>query len=155
MKPIIYLSVISLMVALTPVSAEARGRGEGGHLRTMMKKLGLSAEQKEKLAELRKSQKGKSKELRESMKAARDKLEKALSTDASDSQLRAAHQEVQSAKSKLGDLRFEKILAIRSVLTPDQRKKFQEMKPKRGKHLKRRHRGNHVEGDLDDEDSQE
>ena len=43
-------------------------------------------------------------------------------------------------KMALGDLRFQKLLRIRAILTPEQRKKFRENHGKRG-HRRGRNRG--------------
>lgn len=138
------LTAVWIASAMLPLSAEARmGRGgergdrqafEGDHgqrgEKRMFKRLKLTEEQRTKLSEIHKANAPKLEELRKKMKASRTALRTAMENDASDEDLKKAHQEVQAVRAQLDDLRFESILTIRKVLTPEQRKKFGEMKGK-------------------------
>jgi len=48
--------------------------------------------------------------------------------------LRQQHQEVQGLRNQLDNQRFETMLEIRQVLTPEQRTKMAELMEKRGHH---------------------
>lgn len=135
-------SIAALLMTTTalPMSAEARGRGGEGRgpsaERRLFRQLDLTEEQRTKLAELRKEKSAKMESLRKQMKAAHEKMKAALEADSSDEALKKAHQEVRDVRAQLEDMRFESMLAIRKVLTPEQRKKFADLKqkgPQRGK----------------------
>jgi len=118
--------------------AEARGRGgkmnrEGGPAE-MMKELNLSAEQREKLVEIRKANRAKMETLRDKMNDFHKKMEEALQSNASADEARKLHKEYRPLRQEMEDQRFEQILKVREILTPDQRKKFRQgMKARSGK----------------------
>jgi Spy/CpxP family protein refolding chaperone len=133
------------------------GFGRGG-LRALGQ-LGLTVEQKSKLAELRKSQKANFGALREKSKVARREFQAKLQSDASDEDLRTAHASLQSVMKELGEARFERVLAIRKILTPEQRTKFKAMQKERmekwaskAAERKREKVGFEIENDQDDEE---
>ena len=116
----------------------AFGRGEKGHggMRKILKQLELTEEQKVKLKNHRESHKDNKKELRGKMKDARQRMKSAFTSNSSDSELRSLHSEIKALKSQIADTRFEKMLFIRSVLTTEQRVKFQELKEEKRKNRK-------------------
>lgn len=128
-------AILGLALVLGPTVVQADqhegvdGFGRGG-LRAL-RELGLTVEQKGKLAELRKSQKSDFGALREKAKVARREFQAKLQGDASDEDLRSAHSALQSVMKELGEARFERILAIRKILTPEQRAKFKKMHEER------------------------
>jgi Spy/CpxP family protein refolding chaperone len=44
--------------------------------------------------------------------------------EASESEIRNAHQQVMNKRQELGNLRFDSLLEIRSILTPEQRSQW-------------------------------
>jgi len=121
------VGLLALPLAFGALDAQARrDRGGHGHGDYMFKKLDLTKEQKEKLADLRKNQKGDIKETVKKMRSLREKAKTAFEGTASDSELKAIHQEMKTLRSEIEDQRFQRILAIRSILTPEQRKKFHD-----------------------------
>lgn len=131
MKKLILIPILFGLTASTWGASARADEFEGEHGqgfgRRALHQLGLSSEQKQKLAEIRKSQKPTLKALREKSKEARDQLRSKLASDASDAELRTAHAALQSVNKELGDARFEHILAMRKVLTVEQRAKFRSM----------------------------
>jgi len=53
-----------------------------------------------------------------------EKLNKAMKRKTPDTKLRELHADLQSSRATLQMMRFNKVLAVRGVLTPKQRKKF-------------------------------
>ena len=139
MKKII--SILILLIFTSPLCF-AKGGEHKGHLKKIFKQLDLSKEQKQSLKKLREEKSADMKGLRQQKKALRDSMSEAMMSDASDDQLRSLHKEVHSKmaniQSQIKTNRFEKILKIRSVLSPAQRKTFFEMKKKMK--MKKRHR---------------
>lgn len=138
---------LSLCFGLCIPQAQARhGGGHGDKMEKMFKELKLTPEQKEKLKAHHEKQHETMKALREKRKAAREKVEQAFNTGtASNDTLRALHKEVQVASNAVSDSRCEGKLAVRDILTPEQRAKFDKM------HGKHHGRGMGHHGDHDDD----
>ena len=57
-----------------------------------------------------------------------------LASNASEEQLRKQHQNIQGLRQQLGNNRFETMLQVREILTPEQRTQMAElMEQKRGR----------------------
>ncbi len=139
-----------LLVGIFATStAEARKHeGKGKKFDKIAKELNLTAEQKTKLAEIKKAKWAGNKELKQKMKALMANLEEKVKSNAGDDELRKIHSECQALRMQMADARFEGILAIRSILTPEQRARFGEFHK-----MGRGHNGRH--GDSDDDDGDE
>lgn len=61
------------------------------------------------------------------LEAAQKDLEQALKSDATDEQIRAKFTALQKLQEDFAKTRFEKILYVRSILTPEQRTKFKTL----------------------------
>jgi periplasmic protein CpxP/Spy len=98
------------------------------------KELNLTAEQQTQIKTIRDQEKTASESLRQQMKTAREQLGTLMAGNASDAQLRQQHDQVRQLGQQLGDRRFDTMLKIRNVLTPEQRTKAAElMKQHKGK----------------------
>ncbi|MBL7665845.1 MAG: Spy/CpxP family protein refolding chaperone, partial [Bacteriovoracaceae bacterium] len=130
-----FAAIISLSFS---TSAHAGGKGRGGHFKEMFEKLNLSAEQKTQLENLRKGDKDKEgmKAKRQQKKELRKKMDEAFAGNASKEELTKLHTEMQSLRTEADNARFQRILSIREILTPEQRKKFQELKAEKWKKFK-------------------
>jgi periplasmic protein CpxP/Spy len=101
--------------------------------------LNLSADQKAQIQKIREQEKSASEGLRQQMRTAMEKQKSLMTGNASDEQLRQQHQEMQTLRQQAETRRFETMLQIRKILTPEQRAKAaQLMQEHRGGH---RHRG--------------
>ncbi len=133
MRTLIKLMTVVLLVVGTASLAEAKRRG-GDFKDKIFKQLDLTEEQTKKLDELKTNQKDNMKQLRENKKSISTKFKEALASDASESELRDLHNQKMTLKKQIADARFEKMIAVRKILTPEQRTKFQDlMKEHRGK----------------------
>lgn len=94
------------------------------HHKKWVEELNLTEAQKQQLHEIRESYRDKMSADRQAMRDAKTKLREALQSDASEADLRNQYMTIQALKKDLSTTRFEKILAIRQILTPEQRKKF-------------------------------
>jgi periplasmic protein CpxP/Spy len=129
MKPLnrLYLSLFVAVAVAQPAFAGAGHKahfGGGKAFREALKSLNLSAEQKEKIASIRKSGKEANKEARAALMDARKKGDELLKSDAKKEELVAHFESTQTLRNKLAKARFEMMLAVRDVLTPEQRQKF-------------------------------
>jgi periplasmic protein CpxP/Spy len=101
----------------------------------MFQQLNLTADQQAQIKSIREQSKTSSQGLRQQFKTAREQLKTLLaSNDSSDNAIRQAHQQVQTLGQQMGEQRFESMLKIRSVLTPEQRTKLAELHKQGGHH---------------------
>jgi periplasmic protein CpxP/Spy len=113
-----------------------KGRGHGkGQGRGLMKDLNLSAEQRQKIKEIRESSRSKNQSLKESMKTQREALKSALKdSNSSNAQLKSLFEAIQGTRKTLAASRFESMLAVREILTPEQRALMAEKREAFGEH---------------------
>lgn len=103
----------------------------------MFKELGLSEEQKQTLKIHKESHRDGIKVLRGQIKEKRKALRQALENpDADENAITAANNEIKALSNSLADNRLKGILEVRKILTPEQFKKFNEIKKK---HKGKRH----------------
>jgi len=86
-----------------------------------LRELNLSPEQMQRIKAIHEQYKPQFQANRESMRSAHDELRQLMASNASTNQLRQKHEQLQTMQQQTGDLRFESMLAIREVLTPEQR----------------------------------
>jgi periplasmic protein CpxP/Spy len=102
-----------------------------GNLNNLAKELSLSREQIQKLQQLRKNAQGKNKQRRQNLQIAKQELNQLIQGNASADQVRQKRQQVQSLQREIADTNFEQTLAIREILTPEQRVKLQQIMSQR------------------------
>lgn len=126
-----------------------RGGPRGGGMGMMglgdmpwVDELNLSAEQTEQIRTIRDQTRTDTTELRQQLRAAHQEMQTLMANDASADQLRNQHQEVQDLMQQLGDEHFDAMLAVRDVLTPEQRAQLTELQQQR--------RGNPMNFDLEE-----
>lgn len=106
-------------------------RGKGG-MKKIFQQLNLSSEQQERIKAIRQESKESNSSLHQEMMQAKEEMNKLMATsNTSDSELRQQHEKIQSLKQQLGNKRFETMLKIRQVLTPEQRTKMAELTQQR------------------------
>ena len=69
----------------------------------------------------------------EQLQTNRQEMQSLLASDADPEQLRANHQVGQNLRQELDNNRFETLLEIREVLTPEQRTQMAQMQQRRGR----------------------
>lgn len=130
--------VVSSMCLFSPELAQA-GRGE--KWAKMAEELSFTPEQRDKLKKIQEDFHKTLPAKRDAMETAREELQTALKGSASDDEIRKKFQALEAAQSDFAKSRFEKVLAIRGILTPDQRAKFKEdFSDKRHEKRGRKHR---------------
>ena len=121
-----------------------RGHRERGHLKEILKQLDLSDEQRASIKRSRKGNKENFDKHRQQMRAAEEAFHKGMrDMNLSDSELRNLHKSFVEQRMNHMKSKFEKMMIIRSVLTPVQKQKFVELnKNYRPKHdrARKRHR---------------
>jgi periplasmic protein CpxP/Spy len=92
--------------------------------------LGLTSEQKQKIQALRRDAGKRSRELHAVLRAKKEDLMNAtFDPDQSESAIRDKRDAVRALHQQLEDLMFDEIMAIRSMLSPEQKKHLSEIKP--------------------------
>ena len=124
-------AILTLILALVSSQAFSRG-GRGGKrgrgLEKVLSQLNLSKEQMQKIKSFKQNTKSSRRETRSKIQAARKEMNEAFNSSASDSDLMAKHDKLKKLKAEMADLRFDKMLKIRSVLTSEQRSKYYKLK---------------------------
>jgi Spy/CpxP family protein refolding chaperone len=99
-----------------------------GNLKKIKGQLNLTEEQEKKLKETQATYgKEAMKKKHDAMEKAQDELSEALKSDATDEKIREKFAALHKIQEDFATVRFEKILYIRSILTPEQRTKFKEL----------------------------
>ena len=106
------------------------GRGRGGWLQD----LNLTPAQVNQMNQIRSRYRDRLNQQRQALRQSQQKLQQLLSSsNASQQTLLAQHRQVQALRQQLSDTQFESMLAMRQVLTPEQRAKLaQQMQQRRG-----------------------
>ena len=105
----------------------------------MFDQLNLSAEQKQKMQGVRDRYKEQVSQRMQAVRQARQELETMMSgTTANVSQIRDKHRQIMGLTQQLQELRFENTLAMREVLTPEQRTQLSQLMQQRRESAKTR-----------------
>lgn len=130
----ILLSIATTLPARADLSPSQNNRSFNGDLKipagnmsNLAKELNLSSDQIQKLQQLRKNAQGKTKERRKVLQTSKQELNQLIQGNASADQIRQKRQQVQSLQREIADTNFEQTLAIREILTPEQRVKLQQI----------------------------
>ncbi|PLS68939.1 MAG: hypothetical protein CV045_05025 [Cyanobacteria bacterium M5B4] len=94
----------------------------------LISELNLSEQQQQQLEAIRQQFRPEVEKLKNKLDQLRQDMRQLNSSNASDQQLRAKFQEIQAVKNDLEELRFEQKLAMRQVLTPEQRVKMANLR---------------------------
>lgn len=108
-------------------------KGRGQRWERMMKKLDLTPEQTEAIQNIKEKYRGENPNIKEEIRENKEKMHSLLANDASSNELRQQHQKMQSLRQQMGDRKFESMLEMREVLTPEQRTKMAQLIKERSK----------------------
>ncbi len=113
----------------SPVTQLAHGRRRGGYggIQKLVKQLDLTPEQSQKVDAIQEQFRSDNKTLFQEMRTNYQEMRSLLASDASNEQLRQQHQKIQDLRQELGTNRFENMLQIREILTPEQRAQMAEL----------------------------
>jgi len=93
----------------------------------LFEQLNLSAEQSQRIQAIQEQSRTGSEGLHQQLQQAHEKLRELMATNTSADQLRQQHQQVQNLKQQLDNRRFESMLAVREVLTSQQRAQLAQL----------------------------
>lgn len=109
------------------VIAQNKRFNRGERREQLMENLNLSNEQTQKIENIRSKYQPQMENLEEQIVAERETLSDMLKRNDSESRLRSQHQKITSLNQKMQNLRFESMLEMRAVLTPQQRQEWTTM----------------------------
>ena len=103
-----------------------------------METLALSEAQVTQIRAIQESDRDPMQALHTNLRTEREAMHDLMSGTASEAELRAQHEAIQTLHREVADLRFENMLAVRNVLTPEQRTDLSErMAQRREEHRER------------------
>jgi Spy/CpxP family protein refolding chaperone len=115
--------------------SDAIAQQQGGKLQkerdNLFQQLNLTPEQKAKIESIRAQSKNQSTSQREAFKQAQQELRTLMASNADSNQIRDKHNQVMAIKQQLENSGFESRLAIRDVLTPEQRAQLDQLMKQR------------------------
>lgn len=139
LKSNLLLALIAALSLNTALADDDAGGQDHMGMKDLPKELNLSAEQKEKIKKIREENRDQMKKMREKMHAKMQEFRSKMASDASDGDIKEAHEEMQEMHEDMAEARLEKMLKVRAVLTPEQRKKFMALQEKKMKHMMGKH----------------
>jgi Spy/CpxP family protein refolding chaperone len=116
---------------LSPVAAQTKPRPNRSQKKGWLQELNLTSQQIAQIEQIRNQSKQKNASTRQALRQAQQELVILLGGNASKEQLRSKYNQIRGLRQQLTDAEFENTLAIRDVLTPEQRQKFIELMFKR------------------------
>ncbi|BAY11230.1 Spy/CpxP family protein refolding chaperone [Calothrix sp. NIES-2098] len=116
-------------LAQTPTNLPPKRRPQSGWLQ----ELNLTSQQIQQIKTIRSQSQNQIKPKREAVQQAQQELRDLLAGQASKEQVRTKYNQLKVLRQQLADAQFENTLAIREILSPEQRQKFADhlYKPKR------------------------
>lgn len=115
------LSPLLTIVPPTVAQPENFPRYRGGRMGANLENLNLTPEQRQQLQAVRQQYQSRMEQTRNQLRTAKEELRQMMSGTASEDQIRAKYQQVRELENQMASLRFESMLAMRSILTPQQR----------------------------------
>ena len=134
--------ILSVLLMSSVYAGEDDSKFQKGEF--LKKELNLTDEQLEKVKEIRKADRDELRDNRKEFRTLKKEFREAMDNPkASTKDLTAKFEAFQKARDEFQRKRFQKMLKMREILSPDQLKKFKELhKKKRGKWKKKKDRKN-------------
>ena len=101
--------------------------GPGGRRGDFLEQLNLSEAQMQDIREIRERYGPDLQELHGDIRSERDQLRQLMAGSASESEIRSQHSRVLNLHQEMAETRFDSMLEIRNVLTPEQRQEWAEL----------------------------
>lgn len=126
MRSLLALALCVCFSSTPEAIAKGDRLGKGLGLKKVLGELNLSEEQKKKIKNLKKTYKDNGKDLKKQVKAARNALAEGWKSQADDKKMKDLHEAFHKATAKKINHRFESMLAVRNLLTKEQKILFAE-----------------------------
>lgn len=106
-------------------------RGEG--FKRLLEQLDLTPEQSQEIEAIQEKSRTEKETLRQQMQTKHQEMRSLFTSDSTPEQLREQHEQLQALHQQLANNRFEMMLQVREVLTPEQRTQMAELMAQRGR----------------------
>ena len=103
------------------------GRKGRGYRMERLMELDLTPEQSEQIETIQQQSQADTEPLRQESQQAHAQMHSLLAENANSDELRQQHQQIQTLHQQLGNQRFETMLQVREILTPEQRSQMAEL----------------------------
>jgi Spy/CpxP family protein refolding chaperone len=120
------------------IAQNQRPNRPGGKQGGMFDQLNLSADQKQKMQAVRDRYKDQISQRMQAVRQARQELATMMTGTANASEMREKHRQIIGLRQQLEEVQFESTLAMREVLTPEQRSQLAQMMQQRRQTAKNR-----------------
>ena len=120
------------------IAQNQRPNRRGGKQGGMFDQLNLSADQKQKMQAISDRYKDQISQRMQAVRQARQELETMMTGTANASEMREKHRQIIGLRQQLEEVQFESTLAMREVLTPEQRSQLAQMMQQRRQTAKNR-----------------
>jgi len=131
-------TAVSNLVEPQTIAQNQRLKRPGGKKGGMFDKLNLRADQKQKMQAVRNRYKDQISQRRQAVRQATQELETMMASTANASEMREKHRQIIGLRQQLKEVQFESTLAMREVLTPEQRSQVAQMMQQRRQTAKNR-----------------
>lgn len=111
---------------------KSRFRGQ-----SLLEKLNLTTTQQEEIEKIQETYQPQISQVTSNLRSERDKLAEMMTKNESNSNLRSQHQKIISLDQQVHNLRFESMLEMLEILTPEQRQEFAQMMGQKSKKSRR------------------
>ncbi|MBD1888055.1 Spy/CpxP family protein refolding chaperone [Coleofasciculus sp. FACHB-SPT9] len=131
----------------SPGARPPRGNKDG-----LLQQLNLTQQQMQQMQAIRQKYRTQIAPRQQALRQARQELATLMNSTASASQIRSKNQQVEELQQQLQKLRFESMLEMREVMTPEQRAKFVQLMQQRRQQKGQRagkNRGQGLQGSLE------
>lgn len=123
-KPMLNTTNTTIQMAQNTATNKQRGEGKKDKL---MEKLNLTSQQQQQMESIRSKYEPQINSIRQQMRTEREKMSTMMANSESQNSLRAQHQSITALNQKMQNLRFESMLEMQQILTPQQRQQFSQM----------------------------
>ena len=113
----------------------------GDRSERLIEELDLTDTQVEQIRALRQENQGEMQRLHQNLRTEREALHDLMAGEATEAELRTQHDEIQTRHREIADQRFENMLAVREVLTPEQRAELGQLMEQRRESRRDQFRG--------------
>lgn len=110
--------------------SEFARKGRGYRMERLWQQLDLTPEQSEQIETIQQQSQADTEPLRQEFQQAHAQMRSLLAGNANSDELRQQHQQIQTLHQQLGNQRFETMLQVREILTPEQRSSWAELSQK-------------------------
>lgn len=135
-----FLHSNSLLPQAIAQNTEAQPRPEWGKTR-LIQELNLTSAQTQQLQTIQNQYQAQIAPRQQAVRQARQELFELMAGTASQSQIQAKHRQVETLQQQAAEVRLNRLLAMREVLTPQQRRQFAERMQNRWQNHKNRGQG--------------